>query len=553
MRKLAHNHNIELNKLKDHNSHLSLPDEEISGHKVKIPSPPRLVTIKRERQITNDDYTPSYENCPPDPTVDYLEDWFPLTSLENMEKTDYDVIIVGSGAGGGAVLWRLCEQWQNQGKRIAVLEKGDLLLPTHVVNLPTFRTTGRFLQNPSFHIPMAKEWPEFPGAKQFFGFGGRTLQWGGATPRLHPIDFKEWPLETNDLIEYYNIAEQVMKVTTDFTRDSDLHNTLLKRLRRAGYHDATTLPRTIDLNVSNYGHIQSNVFFSSIEFVAWALKWNPFDLATKANVVKILHENGKATGVQVKTPDQKSYTIQGKNVVLSASSFESPRLLLHSLIPGEAIGRYLINHSFVVTVNKVPREQFEEVLGIADILLPRAENRPYQIQIEGPNPYLFYSYETKPLMTELEIRLLGFGIVEPQSNNRVFLDPTKVDPYGVPKLNVQFSYSKQDLAVIQQMVADMFRTIEGMQLDIVTSPCLQPPGYDFHEAGTCRMGIDPATSVTNKFGQVHGMSGLFVADNSVLPFMGAANPTLTTIALAIRTADYIVGKIMNEEVVSKGR
>jgi choline dehydrogenase-like flavoprotein len=53
------------------------------------------------------------------------------------------------------------------------------------------------------------------------------------------------------------------------------------------------------------------------------------------------------------------------------------------------------------------------------------------------------------------------------------------------------------------------------------------------------MGIDPSTSAVNQYGQIHGISGLYVADNSVLPSLGA-NPTLTTVALAIRTADYII-------------
>jgi choline dehydrogenase-like flavoprotein len=541
LRMLAHNQNVDLNKLRIHNPHLSHPDEDISGQKVKVPSSPRRVALTRNRQLEDEEeIVPTYEDCEPDPVTEYLDHWFPLTPLEEMEETEYDVIIVGSGAGGGAALWRLCEQWQNQGKRIAVLERGDLLLPTHVSNLPTAKSAGRFLQNPKFHIPMTEEWPEFPGAKQFFGLGGRTLQWGAVTPRFHPEDFKEWPIDLNDLIEYYNIAEQVMNVTTAVAGDSDIQSTLLKRLRMGGFHDAANIPRAFDLTASSYGQIRSNVLFSSLEFMAWALNWNGVDFAVNANVVKILHENSNAIGVQVMTPDRKSYTIYGKNVVVSGSTFQTPRLLLHSQIPGEAIGRYLINHSFVSSDGFVSREEFEEVLGIVNILLPRSLERPFQVQVQGPYPYAFYSFETKPLLKELEVVLLGFGIVEPNRDNRVVLDPTDVDWYGVPKLKVHFSYSEQDLLVIQQMVGAILKAIDSLQLNNVTSPCLMPPGIDNHEAGTCRMGIDPATSVTNEFGQVHGMSGLFVADNSILPFLGGANPTLTTIAVAMRTADYIV-------------
>ena len=70
---------------------------------------------------------------------------------------------------------------------------------------------------------------------------------------------------------------------------------------------------------------------------------------------------------------------------------------------------------------------------------------------------------------------------------------------------------------------------------------LRRPGGENHESGTCRMGIDSATSATNRFGQIHGISGLYVADNGVHPATGSAHPTLTTVALAIRTADHIAG------------
>jgi choline dehydrogenase-like flavoprotein len=53
------------------------------------------------------------------------------------------------------------------------------------------------------------------------------------------------------------------------------------------------------------------------------------------------------------------------------------------------------------------------------------------------------------------------------------------------------------------------------------------------------MGDDPSTSATNRYGQIHGVSGLYAADNSILPSIGAANPTLTTVALSTRVADYI--------------
>ena len=69
---------------------------------------------------------------------------------------------------------------------------------------------------------------------------------------------------------------------------------------------------------------------------------------------------------------------------------------------------------------------------------------------------------------------------------------------------------------------------------------LRPPGADMHEASTCRMGDNPKTSATNRHGQIHGVQGLYVADNSVLPTLTAAGPVLSNSALAIRLGDHIV-------------
>jgi gluconate 5-dehydrogenase len=78
----------------------------------------------------------------------------------------------------------------------------------------------------------------------------------------------------------------------------------------------------------------------------------------------------------------------------------------------------------------------------------------------------------------------------------------------------------------------------GVTLDPSTL-VLRPPGSDMHESCTCRMGYDPETSATNPHGQIHGVDGLFVADNSLLPSLTAAGPVLSSVALAMRVADYI--------------
>jgi len=68
-----------------------------------------------------------------------------------------------------------------------------------------------------------------------------------------------------------------------------------------------------------------------------------------------------------------------------------------------------------------------------------------------------------------------------------------------------------------------------------------PPGESIHELGTCRMGADPKTSVLNRFNQSHDMKNLFVVDGSSFVSGGSQNPTLTILALSMRSAEFMAG------------
>jgi hypothetical protein len=228
--------------------------------------------------------------------------------------------------------------------------------------------------------------------------------------------------------------------------------------------------------------------------------------------------------------------------VLSASTFGTPRILLHSGIQGNAIGHYLINHSAVRGTAKLGRKDYPYVLGPVGILIPEAEKRPYQVVLEGPIGYQFYHDKQIPFQEEMELFVGGFGAVEPRYENKMTLDPYRVDEYGVPEPLIQLDYNERDKAVLAQAAEDVRRAVSAVEASLVSLAPDEPMAGD-HEAGTCRMGDDPATSVTDRYGQIHGVPGLYVADNSIFPVMGAGNPTLTMAALAMRTADYIVRQL----------
>ncbi|WP_245976563.1 GMC oxidoreductase [Paenibacillus prosopidis] len=540
MRYIAGQNQVDVTELLSLNPNIQDPDQNIGGIPLKLPP---LVKSGMKPKIVP-------PVCPPDPPTGYLDQWIPLTPLEQMEQTEYDVLIIGTGAGGSAVLWRLCEQLGASGKRIGIIDAGDLLLPMHAQNIPTL-DLERFRQlftNPKISIPIGKRIPDFPAATLLHALGGRTLFWSGVSPRMHESVLRKWPVTLKEMSYYYNVAEEIMNITRDYTKGSSVTEVLVKRLREGGFTEASGLPMAVDLETTKYGRIHSNVFYSAMNLFAYSLNQSSFDLAVNARAVKVLHEKGRVVGVEVMNPNKKSFFLKAKNVVVSAGALETPQILLNSGIQGGAIGHFLTNHSFIMAHGVLNRADFSELLGTLGILIPQTDAQPLQIQLYGPGDYFWYSYEEEPLHKELGVRFEGFGIVESRYENQVYLNPNLRNEYGVPKIQINFSYSEKDKEIIQKVAQTVKQVSEIIKAPLISNGgkaeiCLMPPGQDNHVSGTCRMSDDSCDGGTNRYGEVFCMAGLFVADNSVLPPIGASNPTLTTIALAIRTADYIITKL----------
>jgi choline dehydrogenase-like flavoprotein len=145
-------------------------------------------------------------------------------------------------------------------------------------------------------------------------------------------------------------------------------------------------------------------------------------------------------------------------------------------------------------------------------------------------------------------RMAGMWLVGedmPQETNRVTLDPTAKDKFGLPVASVHYDDHPNDIAMRAHAHKQGAAVYEAVGAT-VTYPT--PPYPSTHNLGTNRMSEKPRDGVVNKFGQTHDIKNLFISDGSQFASGAACNPTLTIVSLAIRQADYIAGAMQKKEI-----
>ena len=147
--------------------------------------------------------------------------------------------------------------------------------------------------------------------------------------------------------------------------------------------------------------------------------------------------------------------------------------------------------------------------------------------------------------TPTVINLQGFGECLPNEANRVEIDPAVVDAWGIPAVRITIDYRDNDRAMLEDMgdaAAEMLEAAGGTRVRRRVSR-----RWAAHEVGTARMGTDPKTSVLTPFQQTHDVANLFVMDGSSFPSGGWSNPTLTMMALAVRSTDNLLDRLRRGE------
>ncbi|PHQ56709.1 MAG: GMC family oxidoreductase [Lutibacter sp.] len=139
------------------------------------------------------------------------------------------------------------------------------------------------------------------------------------------------------------------------------------------------------------------------------------------------------------------------------------------------------------------------------------------------------------------IHLGGFGECLPNHDNKMTLDYSKLDEWGLPTITFDAEWKENELKMRKDMIRQAATMLERSGFkDIKTFDELEAPGIGIHEMGTARMGRDPKTSILNKHNQIHTVTNVYVTDGACMTSSGCQNPSLTYMALTARAANHAV-------------
>jgi choline dehydrogenase-like flavoprotein len=139
----------------------------------------------------------------------------------------------------------------------------------------------------------------------------------------------------------------------------------------------------------------------------------------------------------------------------------------------------------------------------------------------------------------------GFGECLAYKHNRISLNKNVTDVFGIPVLHIDMGWGENEKKLIRDMAVSAAEMLEASGATNIRTFAHEDrvPGYGIHEMGSARMGSDPKQSVLNQFQQTHDIKNLFVMDAAGFPSGGCQNPTLTIMAMAVRSTDYLMEQL----------
>ena len=495
----------------------------------------------------------------------------------------FDVIIIGTGAGGGTLAHRLAPS----GKRILLLERGGYL-PREPENWDSHEVfnRNRYLSGEKW---IDKDGGEFEPHQQYF-VGGNTKFYGAILFRLRERDFEQvrhyggvspaWPISYADLEPYYTEAERLYLVHGQAGEDPTepwrsgvfpypavSHEPRIQRLHddfeRTG-HRPFHLPVGVDLNETDpeagrcvrcdrfdgFPCLADGKADAHVLCVRPALEYPNVTLKRHTKVERLEADGHTVSRVVAESGE----TFTADIVVVSCGAVNSAALLLRSELANGSgqVGRNYMAHinSGVIAISQTPNEtKFQKTLGVNDYYWGAADSElPLgHIQMLGKSdrnilragapwfaPGLALDYMAKHA---IDFWLTSEDLPHPE--NRV-----TVDRGG--RIHLAKTYHNEEahrrlLRKLKGLLGDL-----GCHQGIPSTTILDqriPLAGVAHQCGTARFGEDPATSVLDVNCRAHEVENLYVVDTSFFPSSSAVNPALTAMANAMRVGDHLLERL----------
>jgi len=512
----------------------------------------------------------------------------------------YDVIVIGSGAGGGTLVRHLAPS----GKRVLLLERGDWLArePENWQAHPVF-VDNRYVSADTWYDDRGK--PFQPQVHYFVG--GATKLYGAALYRLRAEDFGElrhhdgispaWPIAYEQMEPYYTLAEQLYEVhgargedpteppaSAPYPFPAVSHEPRIQQLAddlaAAGLHPFHA-PCGIRLNERDMPHSHCVRCATCDGFpclvhaksdaevlgVRPALDHPNVTLLTNAEAVRLETDpTGRTVTTVVVEHEGHEERYAGDLVVVACGAANTAKLLLASasdahpagLANGsDQVGRNYMFHESqaVLALSREPNDTvFQKTLGVNDFYFagPDFDYPMGNIQMIGKSQAAEFRGE-KPLETKLAPDWVLGDVARhavdfwlstedlPRADNRVTL---------TEKGAVRLTYESTNRTAAKRL----YHQLKSMLGELGMHPDHLIPRFAYlktdipiagvaHQAGTTRFGADPATSVLDRNCRAHEVDNLYVVDTSFFPSISAVNPALTAMANAIRVGDHMLQRL----------
>lgn len=269
-----------------------------------------------------------------------------------------------------------------------------------------------------------------------------------------------------------------------------------------------------------------------------------FVLRSETVCRRLLTDGGRVTGAvlhDLRTGSDR--TISARVVVVAADALRTPQLLWASGICPPALGHYLNDQPQLVATAAAPGRRQS---GVAFFWVPFDEaGHPHHGQVMqfDATSHALLDRSGRDREVEPPLVLSWFCRKEIRFEDRVEFDRSQLDSFGLPKIAIKYGLTSVDVDAIARARADLELAAESLG-EIIDEPALLPAGSSLHYQGTARMGdSEDGSSVCDAFSRVWGFENLYVGGNGVIPTATACNPTLSSVALAMRSAEQIAQTI----------